>query len=145
MLGVITGEAIAVNTFGIIKKWYLSLIDVFIFIVIITVLFNVTLVKSEFKGLWFLSFFFGFISSLISHSITTGVGFFGVKIANKMRINKINEGTIIIGLIRNLLNNGLSKNEIKNVLISSGLNKRKVNYAIKRIKLEEEPIRTKQN
>jgi len=148
LLGVVSGEAISNKLFGISKKWYLNIIEIFLFISLLVLLFNNFFITELSTVIVFiLNFFFGIIAITTTRTIISGAGFFTKKIKQKYALSKeINEEIIIIGLIRNLLPKGINKDGIKNILENSGFNKGKVKRTIKRIKLdEEEVVGTKKN
>jgi hypothetical protein len=148
MAGVVTGETISNKVFGLSKKWYLNILEIFLFITLLIVLFNNLYISQlDYFIVFVINFLFGTIAIMITRGILSGAGFFSKKVKKKYELNKeIDEKVIILGLTRNLLRKGLNNDEIKDILENSGLNKGKVRNSVKKIGLEKEEVMgTKRN
>lgn len=135
MTGVLTGETISNKVFGFPKKWYLNVIEVFLFITLLILLFNNFFVAEQnYFVVFTINFFFGITAILATRGIISGAGFFSKKVRKKYALNKeLNQEIIIIGLVRNLLRKGLSAEETAEILENSGLNQKKINKIINKI------------
>ncbi len=148
VFGVLTGEIISNNIFGFFKKTYLNIIEIVVFISLLIVLFNNFYVKElNVLTVFSINFIFGLISILITRGVMSGAGLFSIKIKERYSLkSEIDEDILIIGLSRNLLNNGFTKVRIIDLLVNSGFNKRKVKKIVQKINLETtEVIGTKRN
>ena len=148
ILGVVSGEAISNRIFGYTKKWYLNIIEIFLFVFLLILMFNNIYVKELNPIIIFLlNFAFGITAITAARSITSGAGFFSYRIKQKYFLKKeLNEDLLIIGLTRNLLNKGMNKESIKELLENSGFNKKKTRKVIKNIDIDkEEAYGTKRN
>jgi len=147
-MGVVSGETVSNKLFGFSKKWYLNIIEVFLFITLLVLLFN-NFYVTELNPIviFVINFFFGITAITVTRGIISGAGFFSKRVKEQHSLkDEINEEVMIIGLTRNLLRKGVNKGEIKNMLENSGFNKRKIKNTIKRINLETgEVVGTKGN
>jgi len=148
IIGVISGEAVSNKVFGFSKKWYLNIIEVFLFITLLIILFNNFYVSElNIIVVFLLNFFFGITSITITRAVLSGAGFFSKRINEKKELNtNINENVLMIGVTRNLLSKGMNKQEIRNLLENSGFSKKKASKVVKNIDLDKtEVIGTKRN
>ena len=142
VFGVITGEAVSVRVFGFAKKWYLNLFEVVLFVFILINLFNLIYVQeNDYYLLTTVNYFLGLLTIIFTKGVTSAFGFISNKIIEKQKLKlEPKEEMFIYGLTRNLLNNGLGKREIRNVLGNSGFNKRKINNVVKNINLSKKEL-----
>ncbi len=140
--GIITGETISNKLFGYIRKWYLNIIEIFLFITLLIMLFNSVYVQETNTAMIFIiNFFFGLTAITATRGITSGAGFLSKRTKEKYFAKKeINDDVILIGLTRNLLNKGLSKEEISELLKNSGFKAGKVNKTIRNIRLDKREV-----
>ncbi|MFA5405764.1 MAG: hypothetical protein WC307_00170 [Candidatus Nanoarchaeia archaeon] len=137
IIGIITGETISNKLFGYTKKWYLNIIEIFLFITLLITLFN-NLYLQEINPIMMLTinFFFGLTAITITRAITSGAGFLSKRTKERATSKKeVTDDVILIGLTRNLFNKGLSKEEITNLLENSGFKTRKVKKVIKNLEI----------
>ncbi len=146
--GVTLGEFISNSIFGLAKKWYLNILELFLFVVLIIFIFNNIYVKSiDTPFIMVLNFLIGLITIIVTRSIITAGGFFAVKIKRTYKLkSELNEETLIYGLARNLLAKGIGKEDLINILENSGFNKRKIRNILDKTTIyEAEVMGTKRN
>ncbi len=133
ILGIISGETLAIKAFGSNSKWYLNMIDIFLFVILtILLLNNIYLKEIKYFLILGINFFVGLGSILITKSVTCGFGLLGKKITNKIdKKLKVTYDILMAGLVRNLKDRGLDNKELQSLLINSGFDKKKVNYFVK--------------
>lgn len=139
MTGVLTGETISNKVFGFPKKWYLNVIEVFLFITLLIVLFNnFYLSEPNYLVTFTINFFFGITAILVTRGVISGAGFFSKKVQKKYSLKKeLNQEVIIIGLVRNLFRKGIKTEDVRELLKNSGLNHKKIKKVINKLKKED--------
>lgn len=116
MIGILLGEELATKAFGRIKPIFL-IIDIIIFVVIITLLYSF-LAFTELGIIFYLiNFGLGFVTIIIVRGIEGGLGLTEMGAAQEK---------ITINMIRALARYGLSNEEIKGVLKRSGFSPKTV-------------------
>jgi hypothetical protein len=137
IIGALFAEILTTKIFGFVKKTWFLLIEALIFVITTILLLNSLYIQNlEVVKLIFLYFACGFIAIILSRGLTSLLGFFSIKIEEKIEKRKFDQETIMIGLIRNLARRGLKKEEIKSILKNSGFEKEKIEKVFKNIKIE---------
>jgi len=116
MIGILFGENLAFRVFGKLKQKFI-LIDIIIFVVIITILYSFYSFTELGLAFYAINFGIGLISIIIIRAFESALGMTeGTSVEEKLSVN----------IIRALARYGLSDEEIKSVLARSGISPRVV-------------------
>jgi hypothetical protein len=116
MIGILFGENLAFRVFGKLKQKFI-LIDIIIFVVIITILYSFYSFTELGMVFYAINFGIGLISIVIIRAFESALGMTeGTSVEEKLSVN----------IIRALARYGLSDEEIKSVLSRSGISPRVV-------------------
>lgn len=115
VLGIAAGEATATKAFGALKKRWLYVVEIAIFVLIIVYLFN-TIQLTEFSELIVAAiyFFSGFLTILFVRSLISGFGFLAVQIKENV-LKEYKQEDYVAGLKKALERRGFSEDEIRRI------------------------------
>ena len=131
VLGIATAEVLATRALGNLKKSWLYIIEIVLFVFIVIVIFN-TITLTEFSDTLFVAiyFFIGFLTILFVRSLIGGFGFLGEQVKKKaLRIK--DEKDFIIGLKKALERRKFKEEGIKRIAKEVGFSKKKVDDVFK--------------
>ncbi|MCW1296066.1 MAG: hypothetical protein OH319_00075 [Candidatus Parvarchaeota archaeon] len=136
IMGALIGEILTTRVLGVLKRALLLILEAFVFVIItILILSSIYIESFSLEKLILIYFSCGFISIVFSRILISLFGFLSIKIEEKNK-NKFDEETIIISLGRNLARRGFSKEEIINLLRSSGFNDKKIEKVFRSLEIK---------
>lgn len=124
VFGIFAGEILASKIFGIPKKFIVQILEIVFFIIIAITIFNFLLLE-EFNIYVTAAVYFiiAFLVIFFLRGITTLLGRISLRI--QKRKEKKREDNIV-DFTRSLARRGYTKEEIKNMLVESGFNRKKI-------------------
>lgn len=112
VFGIVIGEAISTKAFGTLKKVWLYLVEIAIFVITIVFIFNtIALTEHSDFAITLIYFFSGFLTIIFSRGIITGLGIFSEHIKKDILRQK-DEIDYVIGLKKALERRGFKIKEI---------------------------------
>lgn len=120
VLGIAAGEIVATKTFGVLKKKWLYLVEIGIFVLIIVFIFN-TIMLEQFNEIVITAIYFasGFLTILFVRGIISGFGFLAVQIKEKA-LREYKQEDYIVGLKKALERRSFEEEEIKRIAKEAG-------------------------
>jgi len=125
ILGVAAGEGASTKAFGLMKKPWLHIVEIVLFVISIIVIFS-SFAITELNSTWIILFYFttGLITIIVIRAGMTGFGIVSEHVKEKiLKIKK--EEDYIIGLKKALERRGFENDEIKKISKEVGLNSKK--------------------
>jgi len=115
VLGIAGGEIVATKTFGVLKKRWLYIVEIGIFVLIIVFIFN-TIMLEQFNEFVVLAIYFasGFLTILFVRGLISGFGFLATQVKEKV-LKEYKQEDYVAGLKKALERRGLEDEEIQRI------------------------------
>lgn len=126
VLGILAGESVATKAFGMLKKSWMYIIEILLFVIAIVILMdNFTITEFDSTTIILFYFLIGFLVIIGIRSLMTGFGIMAEQVKHKgLKIKK--EEDYIVGLRKALERRGFEKREIRRIAKEIGFKKRKI-------------------
>jgi len=120
VLGIASGELVATKTFGVLKKKWLYIVEIGIFVLIIVFILN-TVMLEQFNEFVIIAiyFFTGFLSILFVRGLISGFGFLAIQIKENV-LKEYKQEDYIAGLKKALERRNFKEEEIKRIAKEAG-------------------------
>lgn len=115
VLGIATGEMTATKAFGVLKKRWLYLVEIVIFVLTIVYIFN-TIMLTQLNEFLLIAIYFscGFLTILFARGLISGLGFLAIQVKEKV-LKEYKQEDLCIGLKKALERRGFEEDEIKRI------------------------------
>lgn len=120
VLGIASGELIATKAFGILRKKWLYVVEIGIFVLIIVFILN-TVMLEKFNEFIIITIYFltGFLSILFVRGMISGFGFLAIQIKENI-LKEYKQEDYIAGLKKALERRNFKEEEIKRIATETG-------------------------
>jgi len=120
VLGIASGELVAIKAFGVLKKKWLYIVEIGIFVLIIVFILN-TVMLEQFNEFVIIAiyFFTGFLSILFVRGLISGFGFLAIQIKENV-LKEYKQEDYIAGLKKALERRNFKEEEIKRIAKEAG-------------------------